>query len=289
MIERRALDKHLRRPLRSNLCCHPLPVEFRLPRGSQRLPHIQIDQISIRRRPRPRRVAQQRKFNRQPPALLHDKLVYAARVRFQQPANLRARLLRRALRRLPHPEDPILLVDFQRQRPHNLRQIARCRPPKQIHLPKTILRHHVSLRHHQIFRRFRANPRPPPLIAIDNHSLLQSRHRDLPIQPRQRPMHEPPASEQRDPRQHQQRCDYVPCNTRTTCHSAVLNLRKNFRKRSKECRSVAQQFQPSNRPQHETLPRSSALPADFSSSAAQLAKIAVDGRTVAPLIRPAAA
>ena len=116
MIERRVLDEHLRRPLRSHLRHHQLPVEFRLPRGSQRLPHIQIDQISIRRRPRPRRVTQQRKFNRQPPALLHDKLIYAARVRFQQPANFRARLLRRALRRLPHPEDPILLVDFQRQK-----------------------------------------------------------------------------------------------------------------------------------------------------------------------------
>ena len=128
VIERRVFHEHLRRPLRSHLRRHQLPVQFRLPCGSKRLPHVQIDQISIRRRPWLRRVAQKRKFNRQPAALLHNKLVHASRVRFQQPANFRARLLRRAIRRLPHPEDPILLVDFQRRRPHNLRQIARLPP-----------------------------------------------------------------------------------------------------------------------------------------------------------------
>src|SRR5277367_25848 len=197
MVQRRIANKQIPRPLLPHLLRNPLPVQFLLPGRSQRLIHIQTDQISVRRSPSPRPVTQRHKFNRQFPAALRNVVVHPARISLQQPANFWRSIRRRPLRRLPHPQSPIFPVVRQSELTKNLRQIPTRSPPQQIHLPQPILRHHVTLRRHHILQRFSANPRPSPRVAVHNHAVLQSANRQAAIQPRQLPPHHPPAQQQR--------------------------------------------------------------------------------------------
>ena len=162
MVQRRIAHKQIPRPFLPHLLRNPLPVQFLLPSRSQRLVHIQTDQISVRRSPSPRLITERHKLNRQFPAALRNIVVHPPRVSLQHSANFRRSIRRRALRRLPHPQSPIFPVVRQPHLTKNLAQIPTRRPPQQIHLPQPVLRHHITLRRHHILQRFRANPRPTP-------------------------------------------------------------------------------------------------------------------------------
>src|SRR5271156_2190404 len=130
MVQRRIANKQIARPLVSHLLRNPLPVQFLLPSRSQRLIHIQADQVSVRRSPRPRPVTQRHKFNRQFPATLGDIVVHPPGIILQQPANFRRSIRRSPLRRLPHPQSAIFLVVRQPHLAKNLAQVSARRPPK---------------------------------------------------------------------------------------------------------------------------------------------------------------
>src|SRR5580692_9367365 len=69
MVQRRIAHKQIPRAFLSHFLRNPLPVQFLLPSGRQRLVHIQADQISVRRSPSPRLITERDKLNRQfPPA-----------------------------------------------------------------------------------------------------------------------------------------------------------------------------------------------------------------------------
>ena len=218
MVQRRIADKQISRPFLSHFPDNPLPVQFLLPCGSQRLIHIQADQISVRWSPSPRPVPQRRKFNRQFPAALRNIVVHPARIIFQQRTNFRRSIRRRAFRRLPHSQSAIFPVVSQPHLAKNLRQISARRPPQQIHLPQTVLRHHITLRRHHILQRFRTNPRPPPPLAVHNHAILQPANRYASIQPRQRAPRDPPAQHQNRAHNHQKPRHQISKNPRSACH-----------------------------------------------------------------------
>ncbi len=84
--------------------------------------------------------------------MLLDKLIHASRISLQRPcAVLRSALRHRAPRPARSPECEICL-SIGTARRQKSRKVAPRGAPQQIHLPQTILRHHIALRFHHIFQ-----------------------------------------------------------------------------------------------------------------------------------------
>src|SRR5579871_4356128 len=124
--------------------------------------------------------------------MLLDKPIHTARVGLEHAVCRWINKAEVAFSGPPESERAKLLVDIDGRRSEDFRKLAARNAPKQIHLPEPILRHDISLRFHHVFDGTCADVRHSPVIALDNHILLQSGKIRVAVELRQRPVDEMP-------------------------------------------------------------------------------------------------
>ena len=124
--------------------------------------------------------------------MLLDEFVYAAGVRFHHFLSFGVEQCDVAFSCAAEAKGSKLFVDGHRCGAQDLRKLAPCGAPQEIHLPEAVLRHDVPLRLCKIFHRRGANVRDTPKVAFDCDLILETGQGSRAIDLWQWPVDKPP-------------------------------------------------------------------------------------------------
>jgi hypothetical protein len=102
-----------------------------------------------------------------------DKQIHAAGEGFQIRSLLTVKQSNIAIRGAGQTQAAEISINFQCRRANNFGEPAGSAAPNQIHLPKAILRHDVTLRREEVLGGLRADMRNAECVAEDGHFVFQ--------------------------------------------------------------------------------------------------------------------